>query len=98
MLVGTPMLVWDYIQQIPEGSTVTVGAMRRDLSARFGADAMCPTSTGIFIRIVREATLEDRAAGLPGVPIERLVMYEPKPKKSALRSRAAAAAGAQEST
>jgi len=81
LLVGTPLLVKQYIDAIPEGQTVDVSTMRRDLAARFGADAMCPSSTGIFVRIVREAANEDRAAGRPSTPIERLTINSP-PKRT----------------
>src|SRR5258705_6804641 len=63
MLVPTPMLVDKLIRQIPKGRLVTVGEIRRKLAADFSADVTCPLTTGIFIRIVAEASEEDRANG-----------------------------------
>lgn len=84
LLVGTPLLVKEYVESIPEGTTVTVEQMRRDLAERFGADKMCPMSTGIFVWIVREAAEEDRAAGRVAAPVERLI----SPAKRGSRYRA----------
>ena len=65
LFVGTPRLVKQYIEAIPRGSSTTVAHMRDDLAAEFDADVTCPTSTGIFVRIVAEAALEDLAKGTP---------------------------------
>ena len=65
LFVGTPRLVKQYIDYIPRGSSTTVAHMRDDLAAQFNADVTCPTSTGIFVRIVAEAALEDLANGTP---------------------------------
>lgn len=40
-------------------------ALRAELVARHGADATCPVSTAIFLRIVAEAALEEIAKGRP---------------------------------
>ncbi len=71
-LVATPLLVKEYVDSIPEGETVTVETMRKDLAERFGAELTCPFSTGMFVRIVRQVAAEDRAAGRPATPVERL--------------------------
>jgi alkylated DNA nucleotide flippase Atl1 len=63
MLIPTPRLVDEIVRQVPRGRLVTVGEIRRKLAADFSADVTCPLTTGIFIRIVAEASEEDRANG-----------------------------------
>ena len=63
MLIPTPKLVDEIVRQVPRGRLVTVGEIRRKLAADFSADVTCPLTTGIFIRIVAEASEEDRANG-----------------------------------
>ena len=63
LFVGTPRLVKQFIEAIPPGESTTVTRMRDDLAGEAGADVTCPTSTGIFVRIVAEAALEELAAG-----------------------------------
>lgn len=63
LLIATPRVVRDYVDAIPRGESRTVARLRTDLAAVHGADATCPTSTGIFVRIVAEAALEDLAMG-----------------------------------
>ena len=63
MLVSTPREVEAYIRAIPAGTTVSATTLRDDLAALHGAQVTCPTSTGIFLRIVAEAALEQVAAG-----------------------------------
>ena len=63
MLIPTPMLVDAILRQVRKGRLVTVGEIRRKLAADFSADVTCPLTTGIFIRIVAEASEEDRANG-----------------------------------
>jgi hypothetical protein len=63
MLVATPRVVEQYLRHIPSGQTVPMTTLRGDLAESFHADVTCPLSTGIFIRIVAEAALEEIAAG-----------------------------------
>ena len=65
LFVGTPRLVKQYIESIAPGQGTTVSRMRDDLAAQWNADVTCPTSTGIFVRIVAEAALEELAKGTP---------------------------------
>ena len=65
LFVATPLLVKEFIEAIPGGESTTVSRMRDDLAAQWDADVTCPTSTGIFVRIVAEAALEDLANGAP---------------------------------
>ena len=63
MLIPTPKLVDGIVRQVARGRVVTVGEIRRKLALDFSADVTCPLTTGIFIRIVAEASEEDRANG-----------------------------------
>ena len=63
MLIPTPKLVDGIVRQVPRGWLVTVGEIRRKLAADHSADVTCPLTTGIFIRIVAEASEEERANG-----------------------------------
>ena len=65
MLIATPRLVDDYLRQIPSGTSVSMVTMRKDLAGAHGADNSCPLTTGIFLRIVSEAALEELNAGNP---------------------------------
>jgi hypothetical protein len=76
MLIASPLLVDGYIRAIPQGETRTVPQMRQDLARTHHADVTCPTSTGIFMRIVAETALEELAAGAPAdwvAPFWRIV-------------------------
>ena len=72
MLVATPEIVRDYIKAIPKGQTRSVQEMRADLAMRHRARVACPTSSGIFVRIVAEAALEDMT---DGKPIEKITPF-----------------------
>lgn len=65
MLVATPRIVEAYIRDIPAGEVRSIPRMREDLARAHGADVTCPMSTSIFVRIVAEAALEERASGAP---------------------------------
>jgi hypothetical protein len=65
MLIPTPMLIDEYIRQIPEGSVVDSATLRRDLAIEQGAEVTCPLTTGIFLRIVAEAAYEEYEKGKP---------------------------------
>lgn len=63
MLISSPHEVDGFIRKIPAGSTLSAAEMRMALAKRHNADATCPVSTGIFLRIVAEAALEERNSG-----------------------------------
>jgi len=63
MLIPTPVLVQEYVERIPKGQSKTLEQMRNDLAAEFKADVTCPLTTGIFIRIVAEAALDEHRNG-----------------------------------
>jgi len=84
LFIASPAMVRDYAAAIPRGEARTVEAMRADFARGAGADAACPASTSIFVRIVAEAALEEIAAGRPpaeATPFWRLV--EPGSKLAA---------------
>ncbi|MCC5936962.1 MAG: hypothetical protein JJU34_06750 [Lunatimonas sp.] len=63
MLIATPRLVDAYIREIPPGTFVDTATIRKDLALAHGAEYTCPVTTGIFLRIVAEATYEELLAG-----------------------------------
>ena len=65
MLIPTPKIVDRYIRQIPKGRQVDTETIRRDLAAEYHAEATCPLTTGIFIRIAAEAAYEEYKNGKP---------------------------------
>jgi hypothetical protein len=65
MLIATPGIVDEYIRQIPAGHQSSLGQMRKDLAAEYGADVTCPVTSGIFLRIVAEAAWEEFQQGKP---------------------------------
>lgn len=61
MFIATPLIINEYINQIPKGQTVSTQTMRKDLAIENKADYTCPVTTGIFLRIVAEAAFEQYA-------------------------------------
>jgi hypothetical protein len=61
MFIATPMLINNYINDIPKGKAVAVTTMRKDIAIENNADNCCPLTTGIFLRIVAEAAHEKYA-------------------------------------
>lgn len=65
MLIATPKIVDAYVRQIPRGSQSTIQTMRKDLALAYQADYTCPVTSGIFLRIVAEASYEEFVGGKP---------------------------------
>ena len=61
--MATPEIVRDYIAAIPKGQTRSVKQMREELAKNHRASVTCPTSSGIFVRIVSESALADLQEG-----------------------------------
>ncbi|XDD46161.1 hypothetical protein AB3N60_15830 [Leptospira sp. WS39.C2] len=59
MLVATPKIFETYIRKIPKGKFVDIKQIRKDLAKKFNADATCPVTTGLFLRIVAESAYEN---------------------------------------
>jgi hypothetical protein len=69
LFIATPRVVKQYIDAIPPGQGTTIPQMREDLAREWQADASCPMTTSIFVRIVAEAALDELAAGKPEAEI-----------------------------
>lgn len=65
MLIASPQEIEAVIRTIPKGEVITPATLRQNLAMRHKADATCPVSTGIFLRVVTEAALEEFAQGKP---------------------------------
>jgi len=65
LYVSTPQRLDAELRRIPPGGTVTVAELRRRLADANDADATCPVTTAMFLRIVAEAALEEHASGTP---------------------------------
>jgi alkylated DNA nucleotide flippase Atl1 len=63
MLIPRPLDLDALIRKVRKGKLVTQSQLREHLAKAAGADATCPITTGIFLRIVAEAAEEDLAAG-----------------------------------
>ena len=58
MLIPTPKLIENYVDQSEKGVFIDPLQMRKDLAAELRADFTCPMTTGIFSRIMAEKNLE----------------------------------------
>lgn len=65
LLVTTPLKIKAAIESVPKGTTMSVADLRSILAHEAGADATCPTSTGIFVWIVAESAWDEHLAGKP---------------------------------
>lgn len=65
LFIASPHLLDSTIAAIPRGMFQDVAALRQQLATENGADATCPVSTAIFLRIVAEAALERVSQGTP---------------------------------
>jgi len=63
MLIPRPLEVDAVVRRVRKGKLATQSLVRAELARRAGADAACPLTTGIFLRIVAEAAEENRRAG-----------------------------------
>lgn len=81
MLISSPGEIANYLSRIPRGEVRTVERMRNELARRAGANAMCPVTTAIFLRVVAEVSLRDLQEGKPlaeVVPFWRVVTPDSK--------------------
>ena len=63
MLISSPGEIANYLARIPQGETRTMDRLRNELARKAGANAMCPVTTAIYLRIVAEVALADLAEG-----------------------------------
>ena len=73
MLISSPRSISKYIKTIPYGKEKTIKLMRRELAKFSNADNTCPLTTGIFLRIAIEASLESQTGDKPGLPFWRVI-------------------------
>jgi hypothetical protein len=81
LFVGTPRIINDYIKKIPFGETRTINRLRNELARKWKANATCPASTAIFIRIAAQAAIDELDTGTPTskvTPFWRLLTSEDK--------------------
>lgn len=65
MLISSPADIARYIAAIPPRETRTIARLRSDLAKQAKADAMCPVTTAIYLRVVAEVALDELEAGKP---------------------------------
>ena len=63
LFVANPKIVDHYIRDIPTGQSRTIVQMRRALAQSRNADATCPVSTAIFLRIAAQAAIDEMEDG-----------------------------------
>jgi hypothetical protein len=63
LLIATPKLIDQYIQEIGFGKRADTKTLRKDLAIEHNADYTCPVTTGIFLRIVAEANYKKLQQG-----------------------------------
>lgn len=65
MLIPSPALIDAWLRDLPRGQAGDIAVLREDLARANGAEVTCPLTTGIFLRIVAEKTVDELDAGLP---------------------------------
>jgi hypothetical protein len=65
MFISSPAVLADYLAKIPAGETRSIERLRNELARRHGAQATCPVTTALFLRVVAEVALRDLAEGKP---------------------------------
>jgi hypothetical protein len=63
LLIANPDELATYIAKIPRGETRNLVRLRNELARRHKADATCPVTTSIFLRIVSEIAWSELEAG-----------------------------------
>ncbi|MEY3961467.1 MAG: hypothetical protein RIR14_2121 [Pseudomonadota bacterium] len=84
MLISSPGEIANYLSRIPPGETRTMDRLRNELARKAGANAMCPVTTAIYLRVVAEVALTDLAEGRrldEVVPFWRVVTPDTKVAK-----------------
>jgi alkylated DNA nucleotide flippase Atl1 len=63
LLIPAPADLESLVWKIPRGRYATQGSLREQLARAAGVEATCPLTTGIFLRLIAEASEEEAAAG-----------------------------------
>ncbi|MBN2662102.1 MAG: MGMT family protein [Bacteroidales bacterium] len=58
MVVPSPKDVYEIMSKVPKGNLITVAEIRNILSKKYAVDTTCPLTTGIFIWIAANASIE----------------------------------------
>ena len=64
MFIASPAIIDEYVKSIFYGEFIEPVKMRDDLAKEYQADKTCPVTTGIFLRIVSEASYEEYDSGI----------------------------------
>jgi hypothetical protein len=81
MLISSPGEIANYLARIPPGETRTLDRMRNEMARKAEAQAMCPVTTAIYLKVVAEVALADLAEGTPldqVIPFWRVVTPDSK--------------------
>ncbi len=84
MLISSPGEIANYLARIPQGETRTIDRLRNEMARKAGAQAMCPVTTAIYLKVVAEVALTDLAEGKPldgVIPFWRVVTPDSKVAK-----------------
>lgn len=85
LLVPTPKLVAEEISAIPKGEVHDIAELRKKLATKHGAEATCPLTSGIFLRIIAEMTFEELQNGKK--PSQVIPFWRALPKKAPARKK-----------
>lgn len=90
MLIAAPDVIAAWVAAIPSGETRTIARLRNELARAHGAQATCPVTTALYLRVVAQVALADLAQGArladvvpfwrvidPGSPIARRLDIDP---------------------
>lgn len=84
MYIGSPGSIANYISRIPTGEVRSIERMRNELARKNDAQATCPVTTAIYLKVVAEVALADLAEGKPStsvVPFWRVIDPDSKVAK-----------------
>ncbi|MFZ4071102.1 MAG: hypothetical protein ACOYJ6_13470 [Caulobacterales bacterium] len=65
LAISSPADIAKLLTKSKPGETLSIPDLRSKIAAQMKADAACPVTTSMFLRIVAEAALEDLEAGAP---------------------------------
>jgi hypothetical protein len=63
LLISSPQEIDTFLRTLTPGRSLPIQQLRRELAVRHGADAACPVSTSIFLKIVAEHAFERYQSG-----------------------------------
>ena len=63
MYIGSPGTIANYISAIPLGEVRSIERMRNELARKNAAQATCPVTTAIYLKVVAEVALAELSEG-----------------------------------